>query len=59
MKEIRIDLSSVMHSNGAGLALLVEWMRYANANQKKIHFKNIPENLLSIAKVSGIAELIP
>lgn len=58
-KEISIDLAAVTHSNGAGLALLVEWMRYASANQKKISFKNIPENLLSIAKVSGISDLIP
>jgi phospholipid transport system transporter-binding protein len=58
INEISIDLAQVTHSNGAGLALLVEWLRYAKEQRKKINFKNMPDKLLSIARVSGIADLI-
>jgi len=56
--ELTFDLSSVSNSNSAGLALLLEWVKYAKNSNKRIHFKNIPSQLLSIAAVSGIDKII-
>jgi phospholipid transport system transporter-binding protein len=48
-----IDLSEVTHTDSAGLALLIEWLRF----DKFINFNNIPMQLLSIAAVSGVEEM--
>ncbi len=49
-----IDLSEVTHTDSAGLALLIEWLKFDNL----INFDNIPIQLLSIAAVSGLQDLI-
>lgn len=49
-----IDLSEITHTDSAGLALLIEWLRF----DKLINFDNIPIQLLSIAAVSGLQDLI-
>lgn len=59
VSNIDIDLSGVTHSDSAGLALLIEWHRYAKQNKKEIIFKNPPVQLLNIAKLSGIDEILP
>ncbi len=48
-----IDLSEVTHTDSAGLALLIEWLKLDNL----INFHNIPLQLLSIAAVSGVEEM--
>ena len=53
-----IDLSGVSQSDSAGLALLVEWMRQARARQQKIHFQSIPSQLLALAQISDLDELL-
>lgn len=52
-KEISIDLSRVSNTDSAGLALMIEWIRYSRHNRTQIAFKNIPEQLLNLAKLSG------
>jgi phospholipid transport system transporter-binding protein len=46
-------LSRVTNADSAGLALLIEWIKYTRSNRISLHFKNIPEQLLSLAKLSG------
>lgn len=48
-----IDLSDITHTDSAGLALLIEWLKFDNL----INFHNIPSQLLSIAAVSGVQEM--
>jgi phospholipid transport system transporter-binding protein len=54
-----IDFADVTHSNSAGLALLVEWMRRAARNGIRIRFLNIPEQMMNIARVSSLDEILP
>lgn len=54
LKELRFDLEKVNSSDSAGLALLVEWMKYAKENQKKISFYHIPSQLDAIIKAAGV-----
>jgi len=53
-KEITIDLSRVSSTDSAGLALMIEWIRYSRQNRTQLSFKNIPEQLLNLAKLSGL-----
>jgi len=48
-----IDLSEITHTDSAGLALLIELLKF----DKFINFNNIPSQLLSIAAVSGVEEM--
>ncbi|MGZ8225560.1 MAG: STAS domain-containing protein [Methylococcaceae bacterium] len=52
-KEIVIDLSRVSCTDSAGLALMIEWIKYTRSKRIHLSFKNIPEQLLTLAKLSG------
>jgi phospholipid transport system transporter-binding protein len=52
-KKVTIDLSRVNCTDSAGLALMIEWIKYTRQNKVQLHFKNIPEQLRNLAKLSG------
>ena len=54
-----LDLSDVERTDSAGLALLVEWLRQARHQRKDLRFRNIPAQLLAIAKASGLENILP
>ena len=56
---LTIDLSGVESSNSAGLALLLEWMRYADLNAHSITFLNLPDQMKEIAQLCGVDEKLP
>ncbi|WP_347987500.1 STAS domain-containing protein [Methylomonas sp. AM2-LC] len=49
-----IDLADVSATDSAGLALMIEWIRLSKQHNKHISFKNIPEQLIALAKLSGL-----
>lgn len=51
--EVTVDLSGVSNTDSAGLALMIEWIKYSRHNRTQLSFKNIPEQLLNLAKLSG------
>ncbi len=57
--QLDIDLSHVERSDSAGLALLVEFLRQARQAGKTIRFFNIPAQMLAIARVSALDEVLP
>ena len=52
-KHITIDLGHVSCTDSAGLAVMIEWIKYTRSHRTQIAFKNIPEQLLKLAKLSG------
>lgn len=57
--ELTIDLGGVTRADSAGLAMLVEWTRRARVNGQGIRFTNLPEQMLAIARVSGLDNMLP
>ena len=57
--DITFDLQGVSHTDSAGLALLIEWLRTARRMGKRMTFKNIPPQMLAIATVSGLEHILP
>jgi phospholipid transport system transporter-binding protein len=53
------DLERVEKTDSAGLALLLEWMALARKSGQSIAFKKIPKQMLEIAHVSGLEEILP
>ncbi len=54
-----IDLGGVESADSAGLALLVEWMRYARHHDLPIRFINMPPQMLAIARASSLDHVLP
>jgi len=57
--EVCFDLQAVSRSDSAGLALLVEWMRFARQRDRRLSFRNLPDQLRDIARVSGLEDILP
>ena len=57
MESICIDLSQVKATDSSGLALMIEWIRISRMSRVQLRFKNIPNQLLAIAKLSGFNEI--
>src|SRR5687767_4653181 len=52
------DFSQVNSSNSAGLALLLEWIKYAKNQGKSIELQNLPQQIFSIASVAGVEHML-
>jgi phospholipid transport system transporter-binding protein len=57
--DLNINLSAVTDVDTAALSLLLEWQRRALAANKKVTFTHLPESLMSLATLYGVAEFIP
>jgi phospholipid transport system transporter-binding protein len=55
---IKVDLSGVTQADSAGLSLLLEWINWALHYQREIHFSAIPQQVLDIARISEVEELL-
>jgi phospholipid transport system transporter-binding protein len=55
---LQFDLAGVTLSNSAGVALILEWMKFAKLHNKVIKFHNTPAQLLSIISVSGLETML-
>ncbi len=57
-REIQVDLKGVTRTDSAGLALLLEWQRESERVGKAITFIHVPEQLLAIASLCGLDEIL-
>jgi phospholipid transport system transporter-binding protein len=55
---LTIDFAGVTGVDSAAVALLLEWRRQAAARSKRLDFINLPANLLALAELYGVADLI-
>lgn len=55
---LEIDLANVPEGDSAGLALMIEWLRLAKQRKQTIHFKNVPEQIAALARISEVADLL-
>lgn len=55
----RIDLGGVSHSNSAGVALLVDWLRQARSRQRDLVFLNVPAQMRAIIQVADLDAMLP
>ncbi len=55
---IEMDLSGVTMGDSAGLALLLEWVTWANHTVREIRYSGMPERILAIAKTTEVESLL-
>ena len=56
--QLEIDLSGVTDTDSAGLALLLEWVTWANHTVREVRFTGMPERVLAIAKTTEVDGLL-
>ena len=57
-ESILIDLKQVGEVDTSLIGLIFEWKKQAKKYKKSVKIKNIPANLLSLAKLYGVEEFI-
>lgn len=57
--ELEVDLAEVTDVDTTTISLLFEWLRQACARKCKVTFAHLPENLVSLATLYGVLELLP
>lgn len=55
---IEVDLSEVSYTDSAGLALLLEWITWANHTVREIRFTGMPEKIVAIARTTEVDSLL-
>jgi phospholipid transport system transporter-binding protein len=54
-----VDLAEVGELDYSALALLLAWLREAKRLNRSLVFANLPQGLTTIARLYGVAELLP
>ena len=57
-ERLTIDFSAITGVDSSAVALLLEWRRQAMARGKRLVFVNLPANLMALAKLYGVHDLI-
>lgn len=55
---LTVDLSGVTHTDSAGLALLLEWITWANHTVREIRFEGMPDKINAIARTTEVDSLL-
>lgn len=56
--DITVDLADVEHISSAGLAMLIEWLRWAKHEERTLHFENVPASALAMARICEVDSLL-
>ncbi len=55
---IEVDLAGIDETDSAGLALLLEWITWANHTVREIRFTEMPEKITAIAVTTEVEHLL-
>lgn len=57
--QLEVDMSQVEAVDSAAVSLMLAWLREAQRGNISLCFSHIPDNLMSLARLYGVAELLP
>jgi phospholipid transport system transporter-binding protein len=58
-EDLLVDFSQVEAVDSAAVSMLLAWLRAAQRSQHTLHVTGLPEDLLSLADLYGVTELLP
>ncbi len=53
-----VDFTHAGKVDSSALSLMLAWRRHALAAGRTLEFRNVPDSLMSLAKLYGVSELI-
>lgn len=57
-EKLEIDFSGIEKVDSSAVSLMLTWLREAQRSAVDLRFINVPDNLVSLAKLYGVAELL-
>ncbi len=57
-KTVGIDLSKLVSTNTAGVAMLIHWVNLAQKNSVQLTLLNIPDQVRRLAQINGVDEVL-
>jgi len=58
-EDLLVDLSKVEAVDSAAVSMLLGWLRAAQRSQRALRVTGLPDDLLSLANLYGVVELLP
>jgi len=58
-EDLLVDFSKVEAVDSAAVSMLLCWARAAEARQRSLRVTGLSDDLLSLAKLYGVAEMLP
>lgn len=58
-EDLLVDFSEVEAVDSAAVSMLLGWLRAAQRSQRTLRVAGLPDDLLSLARLYGVAELLP
>lgn len=56
---LEVDLGKVAAVDTTTISVMFEWLRRAQAQQCELKYTNFPQNLISLATLYGVLDIIP
>jgi phospholipid transport system transporter-binding protein len=56
---VKVDLGGVTEVDSTAVSLLLQWLRDGAAHGRRLTFRNLSNNIHSLAVLYGVADLIP
>lgn len=57
--DLVVDFFHIEKVDSSAVSLMLVWLREARRNKVNLRFEKVPANLISLAKLYGVAELLP
>lgn len=57
--DLLVDLAKVESVDSAAVSMLLSWSRAAEKQHRSVRVENLPADLLSLANLYGVAEMLP
>jgi phospholipid transport system transporter-binding protein len=58
-EDLLVDLAQVEAVDSAAVSMLLGWSRAAQRSQRSLRVTGLPEDLLSLAALYGVADMLP
>ena len=58
-EDLHVDFSRVEAVDSAAVSMLLGWARAAQRSQRALHLVGLPDDLLSLARLYGVDDLLP
>lgn len=58
-RDMVVDMSEVEAVDSAAVSMLLGWLRAAQRNNRTLRVTGLPEDLVSLARLYGVADLLP
>jgi phospholipid transport system transporter-binding protein len=58
-QDMQVDFSKVETVDSAAVSMLLGWARAATRGKRDLRVLNLPDDLLSLARLYGVADLLP